>query len=68
MIYEEKATPKKHPDKNTVCTNNFSGAEKRGFLERFFFCEMYASLGCGAPSAKCTAGPTILGYFLFPSA
>ena len=26
---------------------------------------MYASLGCGALSAKCTAGSNILGYFLF---
>ena len=25
---------------------------------------MYASLGCGAPGAKCTAGPNVLGYFL----
>ena len=24
---------------------------------------MYASLGCGTPSAKCTAGLSIFGYF-----
>ena len=27
---------------------------------------MYASRGCGALSAKSTAGPNILDYFLFP--
>ena len=27
---------------------------------------MYTSLSCGALSAKCTAGPNILGSFLFP--
>ena len=37
---------------------------KGGILEGGF-CKMYASLGCGALSAKCTAGPTILGYFCF---
>ena len=43
-----------------------SGTEKRGFLEGDF-AKMYASLGCGAPSAKCTAGPNILGcFFCFP--
>ena len=26
---------------------------------------MFASLGCGALSAKCAAGSNILGYFLF---
>ena len=26
---------------------------------------MYASLGCDALSAKCTAGSSILGYFMF---
>ena len=26
---------------------------------------MYASLGCGALSARCTAGPDILDYILF---
>ena len=39
-----------------------SGAEKRGFLEGGF-CKMHASLGCGALSAKCTAGANILEYF-----
>ena len=29
------------------------------------FAKTYASLGCGAPSAKCTAGPNAPGYFLF---
>ena len=42
-----------------------SGTKKRGFLEGGF-CKMYASLGCGALSAKCIAGANILGYFLFP--
>ena len=28
------------------------------------FCKMYASLGCGALSAQCTAGASVLGYFL----
>ena len=42
-----------------------SGTKKRGFLEGDF-CKMYASLGCGVLSAKCTAGANILGYFLFP--
>ena len=42
-----------------------SGTKKRGFLEGGF-CKMYASLGCGALSAKCTAGANILGYFLLP--
>ena len=44
---------------------NRSGTKKRGFLKGVF-AKMYASLGCGALSAKCTAGPNILGYFLFP--
>ena len=39
--------------------------EKFFFFVRFF-CKMYPSLGCGALSAKCTAGANILGYFLFP--
>ena len=42
-----------------------SGTKKRGFLEGGF-CKMYASLGSFALSAQCTAGPNILGYFLFP--
>ena len=42
-----------------------SGTKKRGFLEGGF-CKVDASLGCGALSAKCTAGATILGYFLSP--
>ena len=40
-----------------------SGIKKRGFLEGGF-CKMYASLGRAAVSAKCTAGPKILGFFL----
>ena len=44
-----------------------SGTKKRGFLEGGF-CKMYASLGCGARSAKSTAGANILGYSLFPLA
>ena len=42
-----------------------SGAKNRGFLEGRF-CKMYASLGCGALSAKCTVGANILWYYLFP--
>ena len=40
-------------------------SQEKGFLEGGF-CKMYASLGCGALSARCTAGATILGYFLSP--
>ena len=36
----------------------------RGFLEGGF-CKMSASLGCGALSAKCTAGANALGIFCF---
>ena len=39
-------------------------SRKRVFLEGGF-CKMYASRGCGALSAKCTAGANILGYFSF---
>ena len=42
-----------------------SGTKKRGFLEGGF-CKMYVSLGCGARSAKSTAGANIPGYSLFP--
>ena len=41
---------------------------KKGDFTKEVFAKMYASPGCGAPGAKCTAGPNILGYFLFPSA
>ena len=40
-----------------------SRTKKRGFLEGGF-ARMYASLGCGALSAKCTAGPNILGILV----
>ena len=43
----------------------FSRTKNRGFFEGGF-CKMYASLGCGALSAKSTAGANILGYSLFP--
>ena len=36
--------------------------EPRKGVFRRGFCKMYASLGCGALSAKCTAGPNVLGY------
>ena len=38
--------------------------KKGGGFQKGFFAKMYASLGCGALSAKCTAGSKILGYFL----
>ena len=41
-----------------------SGAKKRGLLEGRVFAKMYASLGREAVSAKCTAGPSALGYFV----
>ena len=41
-----------------------SGTKKRGFLEGGF-AKMYASLGCGALSANCIAGPISLGIFCF---
>ena len=44
-----------------------SGAKKKGVLEGGF-ARMYTSLGCGALSANCTAGPNALGYFSIPSA
>ena len=39
-----------------------SGIKKRGFLEGGF-CKNVRLLGRAALSAKCTAGPNILGYF-----
>ena len=41
---------------------------RKGGFKKGVSAKMYRSLGCGAPSAKCTAGPNILGYFLFPAA
>ena len=35
------------------------------FVLKGVFARIYASLGCGALSAKCTAEPNILGYFCF---
>ena len=43
-------------------TRQHGGTKKRGFLEGGF-CKMYASLGCGALSAKCIAGANVFGYF-----
>ena len=40
--------------------------QEKGGFRRFFFAKMYASLGCGALSAKCTVGSNILGSFLLP--
>ena len=40
-------------------------SQEKGDFRRVFFCKMYASLGCGALTAKCIAGANILGYFLF---
>ena len=37
--------------------------EEKGVFRRGVFAEMDASLRCGALSAKCTAGPNVLGYF-----
>ena len=45
----------------------FSGARGRGFVEGGFFAKIYASLGCGALSAKCTAGSKLFWVFLFSS-
>ena len=42
-----------------------SRAKGRGVSEGGF-CKMYASLDCGAPSAKCTAWSNIVAYALFP--
>ena len=42
--------------------------QEKGVFRRVLFANMCASLGCGALSAKCTAGPNIRGYVLFPSA
>ena len=39
--------------------------QDKGDFRRFFFANMYASLGCGALSAKRTAGSNILVYSLF---
>ena len=33
-------------------------SREMGFFRRFFSKKMYASLGCGALSAECTAGPS----------
>ena len=52
------------PISRTNAREKQSGAKKRGFLEGGF-CRMYASLGCGALSAKCTAGANILAIFCF---
>ena len=41
-----------------------SGTKRRFSFWRWF-CKIYASLGCGFPSAKCTPGPIVLVYFLF---
>ena len=46
-------------------SHKFIQEAKWGVLEGVF-CKMYASLGCGALSAKCTAGHNILGYSLLP--
>ena len=50
---------------NLVREGPLSGIKKRGFLEGGF-CKNVRLCGCAALSAKCTAGPNILGYFLFP--
>ena len=36
---------------------------KKEFFRSFFLSKMHASLGCGALSAKCTAGPNAPGCF-----
>ena len=41
-------------------------SQKKGAFRRGVFGNMYASLGCGALSTKCTAGRLVLDYFLFP--
>ena len=38
---------------------------RKGFFLKGVFARIYVSLGCSALSAKCTAGPNILGYFCF---
>ena len=46
----------------------YSLTGKNGFGSGFgsgVFAKMYASLGCGALRAQCTAGPNILGIFCF---
>ena len=45
--------------------DKFQEPRKGGYWKGFLH-KIYASLGCGALSAKCTAGPNILDYFLFP--
>ena len=39
--------------------------QEKGGKQKDFFSKIYASLGCGALSAKWTAGPNVLAYFLF---
>ena len=39
---------------------------RKGGFQKGVFARMYASLGCGALSARSTAAPNILDYFLFP--
>ena len=56
------------PPKNLTMLNQFSSATKRS-QEKWVFDEVvvariYASLGCGAQSAKCTARSNVLGYLL----
>ena len=41
-------------------------SQEKGVFRRVFFANMYASLVCGALSAKCTAGPHSPGHFWFP--
>ena len=48
----------------TFVTQKNQEPRKRGFWKGIF-AKMYASLGCAALSAKCTAGPNIHDYFLF---
>ena len=51
-------------EQNRVFNRRFRNKEK-GF-DKGVFARMYASLGCGALSAKCTAGPNILGILRPP--
>ena len=47
-----------------ICRRNFALGKLRRKEGGFY--KMHASLGCGALSAKSTAGANFLRYFLFP--
>ena len=57
------------PIPRKICTEDEERSRlrepRKGFFLEGGFCKMYASLGCGALGAKCTAGPNILIYILF---